>query len=195
MLRVHVIGYNRLMPKKLLAVFGVLIITIPAFFSLLNPSYFTMHDSQHVARLHLLDQAIRQGSLYPRWVDGLGFNFGYPLFNFYPPLIYYIGELFHLLGFSLTASIKAVFITGFLAGAIGMYLLAKKHLGKMAGILASVLYTYFFYHAVLIYVRGALAEFFTLAILPFVFLTLDNLRTKHDLKSALLFGIVLRFLF
>lgn len=173
---------------------GVFIITIPAFISLLNPSYFAMHDTQHVARLFLLDKGIHQGYLFPRWVDTLGFNFGYPLFNFYPPLVYYVGEFFHLLGLSFTQSIKAVFITGFLAGGWGIYLLAKKHLGRYAGLLATVLYTYFFYHAVLIYVRGALAEFFTLAILPYVFLALDNLRLKLSAKSAVVFGIVFALL-
>ncbi len=176
--------------KLIFEILAVLIITIPAFISLINPHYFSMHDDQHIARLFLLDKGIKQGYLYPRWVDTLGFNFGYPLFNFYPPLVYYIGELFHLLGFSFTASIKLVFISGFLIGALGMYLLAKKHLGRIAGLMAAVLYTYFFYHAVLIYVRGALAEFFTLAILPFVFLSLDKLREDLSVKNSLVFGIV-----
>src|SRR3990167_2564086 len=89
----------------ILELLAVLIITIPAYISLLNPQYFSMHDDQHIARLYLLDQGISQGYLYPRWVDTLGFNFGYPLFNFYPPLVYYVGEFFHILGFSLTTSI------------------------------------------------------------------------------------------
>lgn len=173
---------------------AVSIITIPAFFSLLNPWFFSMHDSQHVARLYLLDIGIRQGYWFPRWVDTLGFNFGYPLFNFYPPLVYYIGEFFHFFGFSLAISVKLVFITGFILGAIGMYLLTKRHLGRAAGFLASVLYTYFFYHAVLIYVRGALAEFFTLAILPFIFLALDKLREELSLKNSFVFGILFAFL-
>ncbi len=167
---------------------AVIIITIPAYTSLINPFYFSMHDDQHIARLFLLDKGIHQGYIFPRWVDTLGFNFGYPLFNFYPPLVYYIGEVFHLIGFSFATSIKLVFITGFIVGGIGMYLLAKRHLGRFAGFLASILYTYFFYHAVLIYVRGALAEFFTLAILPFVFLALDHLRENLTLRESVIFG-------
>ena len=82
--------------KKLLSfeLIVLIIITALAIVGLLNNQYFSIHDDQHIARLYLLDQAIRQGDLYPRWVGGLGFNFGYPLFNFYPPLIYYVAEFF-----------------------------------------------------------------------------------------------------
>lgn len=164
----------------------ILIITIPSFLSLLNKFYFSMHDDQHIARLYLLDQGIKQGYLYPRWVDMLGFNHGYPLFNFYPPLVYYVAEILHLLGFSFIWSIKLTFILGFFIAAIGVYFLVKKIAGQTAALLSSVLYTYFFYHAVLIYVRGALAEFFALAIIPFVFLSLQ--------KNSLWFGISFAFL-
>src|SRR3990167_8659822 len=156
----------------ILELLAVLIITIPAYISLLNPFYFSMHDMQQIARLYLLDKGIQQGYLFSRWVDILGFNFGYPLFNFYPPFVYYLAELFHLVGVSLTQSIKLVFILGFILSAVGMYLLARRHLGRAAGFLAAVLYTYFSYHAVLIYVRGALAEFFTLSLLPVLFLSI-----------------------
>jgi len=153
-----------------------------------------MHDDQHIVRLLLLDQGLRQGYLYPRWVDGLGFGFGYPLYNFYPPLIYYTAELFHLIGFSLIWSVKLTFILGFYLGALGIYFLVKKLTNRLSGFLSATLYTYFFYHAVLIYVRGALAEFFSLAILPFVFLTFHNLANKPNKLDAIFFGITLAFL-
>ena len=135
-----------------------LIITIPAFISLLNPWYFSMHDFQHIARLFLLDTGIHQGSLFPRWVDLLGFNFGYPLFNFYPPLIYYISEIFRLLGATYVWSIKSMIIVGYLVGAVGVYLLGRKLFStNIAAVLAAALFTFFTYHATLVYVRGAFA--------------------------------------
>jgi len=180
--------------KKLFDLFVILIISIPSFLSLLNNSYFSMHDDQHIARLFLLDKGISQGYLYPRWVDMLGFNFGYPLFNFYPPLVYYVSEFFHLIGFSFMWSIKVTFILGFILSAYGIFLLAKRYTSKSFAYLATVLYTYFFYHGTLIYVRGALSEFFSLALLPFVFLGLENLKSKPNLKNSLLLSIPIAFL-
>ena len=175
----------------LLALF---IITAPAFIRILGNQYFSMHDDQHVARLFLLDQGLKQGYLYPRWVDGLGFGFGYPLYNFYPPLIYYLGEVFHLIGFSLVSSIKLVFISGFYLGALGIYLLVKKQTNRFSALLSTTLYTYFFYHAVLIYVRGALAEFISLAVLPFVFLSFHNLFERINWRNSILLGLFLAIL-
>ena len=180
--------------KKALYFLFVLIITIPSFISLINNSYFTMHDDTHVARLFLLDKGISQGYIFPRWVDIMGFNHGYPWFNFYPPLVYYVGEFFHLLGFSLIWSIKLTFILGFVLAAYGIFLLIKKFTNELFAILGSVLYTYFFYHGVLIYVRGALSEFFSLSILPFVFLGFENLKDKPNLKNSILFAIPIALL-
>jgi hypothetical protein len=144
----------------LLTVLLLLIITIPSFLSLLNNSYFSMHDFQHIARLYLLDKGLHQGYFYPRWVDVLGFNFGYPLFNFYPPLIYYLAEIFHLFGASFIWSIKGMIIVGFLVSTFGAYFLGKKLTSWLGGVAAAVFFNYFLYHAVLVYVRGALAFFF-----------------------------------
>lgn len=175
-------------PDYLWSFLIVFIITVPAFLHLINGQYFSMHDDQQIARLYLLDQGIRQGYLYPRWVDTLGFGYGYPLFNFYPPLVYYIGEFFHLIGFSLIWSVKLTFILGFIISAWGTYLFSRKFVGRVIAFIPAALYTYFFYHAVNAYVRGALAEFFSMAILPFVFLTIRNLSDKRTLKNALLFA-------
>lgn len=153
-----------------------------------------MHDDQHIARLYLLDQGIRQGDLFPRWVGILGFGYGYPLFNFYPPLIYYLGELFHLSGFSFIWSIKLMIISGFILAAWGIYYLIKDLLGRWPAILGAAVYTYFFYHAVNVYVRGALAEFFAMAVLPFVFLFLHKLYRKSNLKNSFYFGLSLAML-
>lgn len=161
---------------------------------LLNNQYFSIHDDQHITRLYLLDQAVRQGDLYPRWVGGLGFNFGYPLFNFYPPLIYYVAELFHLIGFNLLWSLKLMIITGSILSSVGMYLLGKRFFDKKTGLLAATLFTFFFYRAITIYIRGAWAEFFAMSILPFVFLGLDNINRNKNFKGTLLFSISLALL-
>ncbi|MFH1827251.1 MAG: 6-pyruvoyl-tetrahydropterin synthase-related protein [bacterium] len=180
--------------KKLFSYFIVLIISIPALLSLLNNSYFSMHDDQHMARLFLFNKGLIQGSLFPRWVDTLGFSFGYPLFNFYPPAIYYISEFFHIFGLSLIWSIKLMIITGFILSGLGMFLFAKKRIGLWGGLIAATLYNYSFYHAVLVYVRGDFAEFFSLALLPFIFLTFENLWETPNFKNSAFFSIAFALL-
>jgi uncharacterized membrane protein len=182
--------------KKLLSFefIALIIITVLAVSGLLNNQYFAIHDDQHIARLYLLDQAIRQGDLYPRWVGGLGFNFGYPLFNFYPPLIYYVAEFFHLIGFNLLWSLKLMIITGSFISSIGMYLLGKRFFDKKIGLLISTLFMFFFYRMITIYIRGAWAEFFAMSILPFVFVGLDNIYKKNSLKSTFLLSVSLGLL-
>ena len=172
----------------------LLIITIPSFIALINNDYFPMHDDQHIARLVLLDQGIMQGSIFPRWVGGLGFGFGYPLFNFYPPLIYYLGLLFHSVGFSYIWSIKLVFMVGFILGAIGIFHLTKSLTNKMSAYFSVALFTYAFYHAVLIYVRGALAEFFAMSLIPYVFLFLLYTFQKKDSHNYIYLGVSIALL-
>lgn len=172
----------------------IILFVIPSFISLLNNQYFTMHDDQHIARLFLFDKALREGEIYPRWVDQLGFGYGYPLFNFYPPLIYFVAEGFYLLGFSLIWSIKLMVISGFILGAIGMYLFTKRVFGRWPAIMSAVLYTYFFYHAVTAYVRGSFAEFFAMTVLPFVLYAMDRVADKKNVSSAILFGITIALL-
>lgn len=186
------------MNKRILLLFDLLllfIITIPAFTSLLNNQYFSMHDNQHVVRLYLLDQGIKQGYLYPRWVDNLSFGYGDPLFNFYPPLVYYLGELFHILGFSFIWSVKLVFILGFLTASISMYFLTKEYLGRLAGLLGATIYSYFFYHGVNAYVRGALSEFFAMSLVPLVFLFFHRLSKNINLKNSVMLGITIALVF
>lgn len=148
-----------------------------------------------MARLFLLDQGLHQGYLFPRWVDLLGFHFGYPLFNFYPPLVYYVSEVFRLMGLSYIWSIKSMIILGYCIGAIGMYKLSSKVIGsRVAGLVAAALFTFFTYHATLVYVRGAFAEFFGMNILPYVFLSLELLKERPTMKRAIFFGSTLALL-
>jgi len=168
--------------KPLIISILLFIIVIPALLPLLKPGFFTMHDDQQVVRLALLDEALRAGQFPVRWLSGLGFGFGYPLFIFYPPLVYYLGEIYHLLGFNFINSIKLVFATAFLASALTMYYWAKHHFGRLPALVAAIFYTYAPYHAVDAYVRGALAELFAFVWLPLILLAIDKLWIKPKFR-------------
>lgn len=180
--------------KRLIYPLLIIILTFFSIKPLFHSGFFPMHDDQQIARLYELDQSIKGGQVPPRWVSGLGFGYGYPLYNFYPPLVYYFAEIAHLLGFSLITSIKIIMGLGFLIASIGMYLLVKELLNKEGGVIAAVLYTYAPYHSVDIYVRGALAEFFSFVAFPFILLALRNLIKSPKIINSILLTISLSVL-
>jgi uncharacterized membrane protein len=165
----------------------LIIIALPTFWRLLGSGYFPMHDDLQVGRLYQMDLCFRDWQIPCRWVPDMGYGYGYPLFNYYPPLPYYLGEIFHLLGFSYLNSIKILFILALLFSGIFAYLLGKELWGKYGGIVTAVFYLYAPYHAVDVYVRGALNEFCALALFPAVFwATYKLIKEKKKIFIALL---------
>src|SRR3989344_7807954 len=86
-----------------------LLISIPAVWALVPKGFYGASDEVHVAWLYEMYETIKLGQIPPRFVPDLSFGHGYPLFNFVFPLPYYIGTLFHYIGFSLVDSVKLVF--------------------------------------------------------------------------------------
>lgn len=154
--------------KNISAVFIIFIASFLLSLPLLKPGLHVIHDDQQIARLFLFDQSLKGGQIPPRWVDELGFGFGYPLFVFYPPLVYIIGEAYHLIGFNFIDSIKLVFFTGIFASGIAIYILVKEFWGRYAGLGSAIFYMLVPYRALDIYVRGALAESFAFVFLPLI---------------------------
>jgi len=177
--------------KHFLPLIFILLLSLPAAIPLFHPGFFPMHDDEQIARLQQLMIAINNWQIPPRWIPDLGFGYGFPLFNFYPPFVYYLGYLFHLIGFSLINSTKLVMGLGFILSALFMFLWVRKHYGVLAGIFAAFLYTYVPYHAVDLYVRGALSELFSFVWIPAVFWAFDRLSEKKTWGNAVLAGIFL----
>ncbi|KKU55455.1 hypothetical protein A3H89_01095 [Candidatus Amesbacteria bacterium RIFCSPLOWO2_02_FULL_48_11] len=147
------------------------LILLPAVSWLVQPGYFTMHDDLQAMRQLQMDKCLKDGQIPCRWSQDLGFGFGYPLFNFYPPLPYLPGLIFIRLGLSYLDTVKAVGILGFGLTAFFMYLLGKQFWGRLGGVVSSAFYTYAPYHALDFFVRGAMNEFWAMAFYPAIFFT------------------------
>src|SRR5260221_8591212 len=160
---------------------------------LLVSGFFPIHDDEQIARLYELHKVLLDGQIPPRWVPDLGFGYGFPLYNFYPPLFYYVGEIFHLLTFSFITSTKIALGVSFVLSAVFMFLWVKDRFGRLAGIFAAIVYVYAPYHAVDIYVRGAFAEFFSFIWIPAVLWSFDRISRKQSFGNILLSGIFLTF--
>src|SRR5260221_3208180 len=147
----------------------IVILLIFAMLPLFHSGFFPMHDDEQIGRLYDLNKDIVHGEFPPRMTQDLGFGFDYPLFNFYPSFVYYIGEIFHLAGFSYITSTKLMIGLGFILAAYFMYLFSKEYIGRIGGVVAAIAYSYAPYHSVDVYVRGALPEFWSFVFIPAVF--------------------------
>ncbi len=161
----------------------VILLAIPSFSTLLQPGYFGMHDDIQIMRIYEMDKCIKDLQIPCRWVPDMGYGYGYPLFNFYPVMPYYLGEAIHILGFNLIWSVKIDFILSYLVAAITMFLLARVFWGNLGGLISSLFYLYAPYHADDVYVRGAMAENWSLAWAPAVFLFIYRTIEKNSLTN------------
>ncbi len=148
------------------------ILILPALWPFISEGLPRSFDGQlHLLRIGVLDYHLRDGTLFPRWAPELMLGHGYPVFNFYAPLTYYLVEALHLLGLSYyTAFIVGMASLVLLAG-YGMYFLASDVFGEnhpWARLTAATAYAYAPYLLTNIYIRGAIAEAGAQAILPWL---------------------------
>lgn len=169
--------------------FITLILIIPSVFALLKPGYYNMHDDMQMIRQLELEKCIKDGQIPCRWSPDLGYEYGYPLFNFYPPLPYMIGQIFRFLGFSFIWSVKLTAVTQFISSGIAMYLLVSYLSTPLAGLLASLFYTYAPYHAVNIYIRAAMNEAWASVFFPLIFLFIKKIIDKPNFKNIILLSL------
>jgi len=149
----------------------IFIFTLPAVHHLFTPGYFNMHDDLQVMRIFQMEKCLADGQIPCRWSPDMAYGYGQAMFNFYSAFPYYLGALIRIISpLSIMATVKILFLISLVGAAFGIYLLARQFWGNWGGFLAAILYTYAPYHALDVFVRGALAESFALAILPFLWL-------------------------
>ena len=166
----------------------------------------------HIFRLAELSYLVRGGEIYPRWAPNFYHGYGYPIFNYYAPLVYYLGLPVELLPrLDAVDGVKFVFVLGLLAAAFGMYGFVRSNWGRPAGYVATAVYLYAPY---VVYIdphaRGVLAESFSLGVFPLALWALDRLRQgatfwrwitavfliaalilSHNLLGMFFFGVLL----
>ena len=167
--------------RHLSALTLIFLLAYPAVGSLLGNKSFPVHDDTQQARIYVMSQELKNNQFPVRLVGDLGYGFGYPIFNFYAPLPYYFGSLFYIGGLDLFASTNLMYLSAFLLAGVSMYFLAFHLAGRSAGIAAAILYLYAPYHAVNLYVRGAVGELYAYAFLPLYLLGM-YLLVKRDNK-------------
>ncbi len=183
---------NQRYNNKIKSYIGIAIILIFSIFAIkpfLSHGFFPTHDDTQVARVFEMHESLRDGMFPVRWVSDLGYGYGYPIFNFYAPLAYYTGAFFMFLGFNALDATKIMMALGVMASGVSMYFLSREFWGKTAGVISGLLYVYAPYHALNIYVRGAIAELWAYAFLPLAFLGIykvyEGLKEYANLQQKL----------
>lgn len=161
----------------------IIILGIGTILPLFHSGFFTFHDNTQVERVYEMGVALSDKVFPVRWVTNLGYGYGYPIFNFYGPAPYYIGGALVNAGFGSLASTKIMLALGVLLSGISMYYFSKRFFGPVGGIASALIYLYFPYHAVNIYVRGAVGEIYAYAFLPLIFLGIYKLSEYKKIKD------------
>lgn len=186
--------------QRVLWMVMVVVFTIPVVWNLLRPGFFSMQDDLQAFRIQQLDICLDDGQIPCRWIPDAGYGYGYPQFNFYPPSVYYVGAVLHRVGFEYIDAVKILFVLGYIASAVAMFILVDSLLGPWPGFVSSVVYTYVPYKAVEVYVRGAMSEFWALTLFPLILWAIYKLiKTKSSSngdtrKYFILFSVYLSLL-
>ena len=124
----------------------------------------------HLLRSYIFADLLQRGNWFPRWAPDLYLGYGYPVFNYVPPLSYYLASAGHFLGLDRYGGLQAVGIVAVFAGATGAFSLARALWPSSAtGFLAAVAYVlapYPFLHN--LHLQGNVPAALALGLLPWL---------------------------
>jgi uncharacterized membrane protein len=172
---------------RLLTAAGLLLLAAPVVLPLLTHSVPAGHDAfEYFPRLVEVHQGVTHGILIPRWAPDLGRGTGQPLFLFHPPMIYWLGEIWHLIGCDFVLAMNLACATVVLLAALGMFLLARLYFGDAGGWLGAAACLYAPYFAVDLYVRSAMEEFSAFAFLALALYGFGAFARRRQMKYWLI---------
>ncbi len=159
-------------------VLALLIGVVAAWPFLAYDSLPTATDAElHIFRIAEVGYSLKAGNPYPRWAANFYHGYGYPIFNYYAPLTYHLGNwltLFH--PERAVAGAKAIFVGSALLGAVGAYLLGREFGGRGGGVLGAAVFAFSPYIMLINpHVRGDLAEVLGLAWVPWTLWSWERL--------------------
>lgn len=165
----------------------VIVISILFVFPLLKPGFYTMYDDMQIVRLWQMDKCFKDWQFPCRWVPDLGLGYGYPLYNYYAPLPYYVMELIHLIGISLVESVIIGFILSVVLSSVLFYKFLRLRFSRLSSIIGTIIFIYTPLRASDLYVRGAMGELWGMVSIAFILYGIDKLIIKSRLLEKALF--------
>ena len=196
-------------------VVALLTATFAAWPLLTRPGLPTNTDADlHIYRTQQIMAAWEHRVLYPRWAPDFAFGFGYPVFNYYAPLTYYLGAAHGRFFGGPVAGVKFVLVMSAYLGAAGMYLFVRDHWNSVAGVVGAAAFALAPYTVYIDpHARGDSPETFALALAPLLLWAFARLRRtaspgdlvlaavvlaalilSHNLMALIFFGLLLAWL-
>ena len=150
----------------------------------------------HVQRIFAMGTLLASGELYPRWVNWFHLGYGYPVFNFYPPGVFYLGGLLMGVGVSAVQAFHIVAACAWAWGTVGTYRLARTLLPGSAALVAAALWAYAPSRLFEVWTQGSLPQMLSAAFIPWVFLTVITTAMRPSRRASVwvalaLFGLVM----
>lgn len=178
----------------LLLVGIAMIATIPMFLH----SYPVTHSTQfNLSWAFQYQRQFWSGQIYPRWLEFSNFGFGNATFVFYPPMLMVATLPFNILGMDLPASLVGSMALAAFTLAWGIYLYATLYFPCWLALGISSLAVASPYFLIDIYQRGAIAEVWAIAFIPWVLLAthklidqihLPQMQRTHAISLAIAWG-------
>ena len=144
----------------------------------------------HVHRIQAMTLFWQQGILWPRWVSYFHLGYGYPLFNFYPPLVYFFGAGLGLLGISAPDAFNLIMAGSWILGAVGAYALARRFLPAQAAVLGALLWAYAPSRIHEVWQQGSLSQMMGAAFIPWLFLALAHAARRPTRRNFAAIGVL-----
>lgn len=146
------------------------------------------HDTlTHFYRVVQVALNVHDGTPFTQWGQHFMRGYGYTIYPFYAPLMYWLTTAVHFLGFDFSAAVRvATWLMLFLAG-WGSYNLGRRYFNPAGAFVTGLAYLfapYMIYNATQ---RGALPELLALALLPWALAAADLAlvnRTPRSLVTA-----------
>lgn len=146
------------------------------------------HDiNAHMARAVGMSKALKEGQIPPLMISNYTNGFGYSWNLFYPPLAPYAMTVFKLFVGTYENALKVLIMVCMIISGISMFKLIEEITDKKkASLIGAIIYMCSPYILTDIYIRMALGEILSYAMLPILFLGIHNLFNGNGRKYTLI---------
>ena len=181
LLLLGLIIYRYVLKYKINLFYLLILISILPIVSIFRIGTYESGDlSLHTQRLMSFYNLLFNYHLIPRWTPEFNAGYGDPHFLFAYLLPYFIGSIFHTLGFSFLMSIKLLLAFSFVFSGVTMYFWVREELNKKSAFIASIFYLFMPYHLVDMHFRVTIAENLSFVFLPLVLLSIKKLIEENS---------------